>query len=80
MNKQWRIYMDKRDESGKVWWSVDNGSIHEEIKVGWVNIACHCWTAFNAGNDYNGITAWIALNGIASFENGGVTFMKEDAS
>jgi hypothetical protein len=74
----WRVYYDSRDKHGKVWWSVDNGNLLSEIKVGWVRIlpgaAVISFTSEKPQENAGGPRGWFGIAAIADFYNGGVEF------
>lgn len=76
MKDTWRIYYDRRDDDGKVWWSIDNGTTATEIKVSWfvLNVAGVLSRApeTHVKGDPSG---WIEVYGEIHFRDGGVTEM-----
>lgn len=74
MRKFWRVYYDRRDESGKVWWSVDNGTMSTEIKVSWFNCMCPLSSQCSYVHVEGEPSAWFSFEATAEFKDGGVLF------
>jgi len=79
--KSYRVYFDRRDEHGKVWWSVDEGTPVSEIKVGWFSIQgadVRSETCLEGATDEGEQSGWIEFEACAFFADGGARFYGKD--
>jgi len=72
--KTYRVYYDRKDEYGVVWWSVDEGDQSTEIKVKGV-VICQCEVLTMTANPNipqkrDEPTGWVEVTGKAMVKSG----------